>query len=113
MLEVASPRCRQGGLKRCRPVVVGPGEAPHLVGGQAKVTEYRPEWLAAVDRVEEVLPYLNRQPLLRSDSSAGALVVSVRSTALGTVAPAVPTRVRAVPHSTHRRTLARTHQGCD
>jgi hypothetical protein len=31
VLEVVSPRCRQGGLKRCRPVVVGPGEPPHLV----------------------------------------------------------------------------------
>ena len=60
VLEVASPRCRQGGLKRCRPVVVGPGEPPNLVGGQAKVAEHRPEWLAAVHSVEELLPQLDR-----------------------------------------------------
>jgi hypothetical protein len=33
---------------------------PHLVGGQAKITEHRTERLAVVDRVEELLPHLDR-----------------------------------------------------
>jgi hypothetical protein len=60
VLEVASPRCRQGGLKRSRPVVVGPGEPPHLIRGQAKVADRRSERLATVHRVEELLPHLDR-----------------------------------------------------
>jgi len=31
-----------------------------LVGGEAKITEHRPERLALIDRVEELLPYLDR-----------------------------------------------------
>jgi hypothetical protein len=32
-------------------------EAPDLIGGQAKVTEHSAERLAAIYRVEELLPY--------------------------------------------------------
>ena len=38
VLEVVPMARGQGGLKRCRPVVVGLGDAPDLVGCQAKVT---------------------------------------------------------------------------
>jgi hypothetical protein len=30
---------------------------PHLVGDQAEVAQYRPEWLTRIDRVEEPLPH--------------------------------------------------------
>jgi hypothetical protein len=43
-----------------RPFLVGFGQSPHLVGGQAKITEHRPERLATADRVEELLPRLDR-----------------------------------------------------
>ena len=50
--------CRQGGLQLGRPLVVGPGEAKHLVRGQVQVTEHRSERLARIDRVQELLPHL-------------------------------------------------------
>jgi hypothetical protein len=37
--------------------MVGLGEPPHLIRGQAKITQYLRERLAAVDGVEELLPY--------------------------------------------------------
>jgi hypothetical protein len=58
VLEVVSPRCRQGGLKRSRPVLVGFGESPNLVGGQAEVADGGLEWFACVDGSEELLPQL-------------------------------------------------------
>ena len=45
---------------KLRPFLVGFGQSPHLVGGQAKITEHRPERLATADRVEELLPRLDR-----------------------------------------------------
>jgi hypothetical protein len=43
MLEVVPAGCRYGGLKRCRPFMVGLGEPPHLIGSQAEGTERRPD----------------------------------------------------------------------
>ena len=43
MLEVVPPGCRQGGFQLLGPFVVGPGEPPHLIGSQAKLTQYLPE----------------------------------------------------------------------
>jgi hypothetical protein len=60
VLEVIPARCRQGGLQFLRPFRVGLGEPPHLVRGQTKITEHRSERLAAVDRVEELLPNIDR-----------------------------------------------------
>ena len=58
VLEVIPTGCRQGGLERCRPFPVGLGETPDLIGRQAEVAQYRPERLACVDRIEELLPNL-------------------------------------------------------
>jgi hypothetical protein len=97
VLEVISAGGGKGrGLKLLRPLLIGPGQSPHLIGGQAKVTEHPVERLAAVNGVQEPLPYLDGQACLRPGSAAGALVVSVGSTALGAVAPGMPTGVGAV-----------------
>jgi hypothetical protein len=56
--EVGAAGCRQGGLKRCRPFLVGLGEAPDLVGGQTEIIQHAPERLTGVDRVQELLPQL-------------------------------------------------------
>lgn len=58
VLEVVPAGCHQGCLQRGQPFLVGFGEPPHLIGGQAKVTQYRPEWLAVIDGVEELLSHL-------------------------------------------------------
>jgi hypothetical protein len=58
VLEVVATGCRQCGLQLLGPVLVGLGEPPNLVGGQAEVTEHRPERLATIDPVEELLPQL-------------------------------------------------------
>ena len=58
MLEVISTLSRQGGLKHCRPLQVGPGQSPHLIGSQAKIAQYLPERLAGVDGVGELLSYV-------------------------------------------------------
>jgi transposase len=42
-----------------RPFLVGLGQSPHLVGGQAKITEHCPERQAIVDRVEKLFPQLD------------------------------------------------------
>jgi hypothetical protein len=59
--------------------------APVFEGG-----EHRPERLACVDRVQELLPYLDREPLLRSCSVAGSLSVSARTPAQAAVASSLP-----------------------
>jgi hypothetical protein len=56
MFEVVPPGCRQGGLKRCRPLPVHPGQTPNLIRCQVHVVKHRPERLARVDSVEELLP---------------------------------------------------------
>ncbi len=53
MLKVAPAGCHQCGFERSRPLVVGLGESPHLVGGQAKFAERSSEQLAAVDDIQE------------------------------------------------------------
>jgi hypothetical protein len=106
VLEVITAACRQRCVQLLGPFLVGLGEPPHLIGSQAKVTEHRAKRLAAVDGVQELLPYLDWEPLLRSGSSASPLIVGVCPGAEGATAPRMPARVRAVPRIAHRRTLA-------
>jgi hypothetical protein len=54
MLEIVPTRCRQGLLERRRPLLVGLGQSPHLVRGQAQVSEHSPKGLAAVDDLQEL-----------------------------------------------------------
>ena len=61
------------------------------------------EGLARIDRVQELVADLSGEPLLRSGSSAGALVLSVRPGAEGAVASGVPARVGAMRGLTHSR----------
>jgi hypothetical protein len=106
VLGVGLAGCRQGGLQRLRPLLIGPGQSPHLIGSQAKISQYLPERLAAIDRIEELQPYLGWEPLVRSGSSTGPQVVAVRPPTEGAVTPAVPPRICAVrgpPHSRERR----------
>jgi len=56
---VPSPSC-QSVLKRSRPLLVGLGETPHLVRSQAEILEHCTEWLAIMNRVEELLSHLGR-----------------------------------------------------
>ena len=58
--EVVAAGCYQGGLNRSGPLVVSLGQPPHLIGGQAEITEHGPERLAAVDRIEELSPQVDR-----------------------------------------------------
>jgi hypothetical protein len=81
MLDVVPTSSRR--LQRYRPILISLREAPHLVRGQAEFAERRPERLAAVDRVEELLAHFGGKSLLRPGSSASSLVVGVRSTAEG------------------------------
>lgn len=83
MLDVVPTSSRQRSLQRYRPILISLREAPHLVGGQAEFAERRPERLAAVDRVEELLAHFGGESHLRPGSSASPPVVGVRSTAEG------------------------------
>jgi hypothetical protein len=103
VFQVVPTSCRQGRFQPLRPFLVGLGEPPHLIGSQAKVTEHRTERLAAVDGVEELLPHLGGEPLLRPGPSAGSLVVGMRPGAEGAVAPSVPTRIRPMRRLLHSR----------
>ena len=58
MGEVVPAGCRLGGLKRRRPLFVGFHESPDLIGRQAEVAQRLAEWLAPIDRFEELLPYI-------------------------------------------------------
>jgi hypothetical protein len=75
--------------------------------------EHRAEQLAAVNGVEQLLSYVEWEPLLRPASSTTLLVLGMCPGTGGAVTPAVPSSVRAVLHSAHRRTLARTGQKCE
>jgi hypothetical protein len=77
VLEVVSTGCHQRGLELPRPLLVGSGKSPHLIGGQAKVTKRRAESLTGVDRVQELLPYVGEKPRLCSGSAAGSLSTSL------------------------------------
>jgi hypothetical protein len=59
MNDIRSPGSCKGGLKVLGPFLVGLGEPPNLIGGQAQVAEHRAERLTAVDRIQELLPYLD------------------------------------------------------
>jgi hypothetical protein len=69
--------CRQDGIKRCRPLRVGLGKAPDLVGGKAKLTEHRPQRPASVDRIRELSAHVCRESL-RSRPFANTGNVTVR-----------------------------------
>jgi hypothetical protein len=71
MLELLPTSCRQCGLQLLRPFLVGFSESPHLIGSQAKITQYLPERLAAVDRNEKLLTHLGRESLLRLAAESG------------------------------------------
>ena len=60
VLEVIPTHCRQGCIQHLGPLLVGLGQSPHLVRGEAEVTEHCPERLAGIDRVEELLTLLGR-----------------------------------------------------
>jgi hypothetical protein len=60
MGEVVPAGCRQGGLKRRRPLLVGLGQPPNLVRRQVEVAEHRPERHAGIDSLEKLLPQLDR-----------------------------------------------------
>ena len=92
VLEVDSPGSGKSGLQRCGPLLIGPGEPPHLVRGQTWITEHRAERLPAADRVQELLTHLDREPLLRPGSSTSPLVVGVCLVAEVAAAPAVATQ---------------------
>ena len=59
VLQVVSAGCGQSGLQRCRPLLVGISQPPHPIRRQAEVTEHRPERLASIDRVQQLLPHLD------------------------------------------------------
>jgi hypothetical protein len=101
VLEVVSTGCRQGSLQLLGPLLISPGQSPHLIGSQAKITEHRTEWLPAVDRVEELLSHFGGEPLLSSGSAASSLVVAVRAAAQIAPAPGVPACIGAVPSVCH------------
>jgi hypothetical protein len=98
VLEVLPTGCRQGGLQLLGPFLVGLGEAPHLIGSQAKITQYLPERLAAVDRIEELLAHLGRESLLRLAPEAGLGGVVLGLAALGAATSVIPTCHGAVGH---------------
>jgi hypothetical protein len=58
VLEVDSTGSGQGSLERGRPPLVGLGGGPTPDWSQAKVSEHGAERLAAIYRVEELLPCL-------------------------------------------------------
>jgi hypothetical protein len=86
----------QCGLKRRRPLFVCLGEPPDLVRRQAKITQYLPERLAAVDRIQELLAPLGRESLLRVAPEAGPCGDVLRLTASMAVTPFQPAGQRAV-----------------
>jgi hypothetical protein len=114
VLQVVSAARRQGGLQLLAPFLIGPGEPEHPVRGQAEVAQYRPEWLTRIDRVEEPLPHIDGEPLLRSGQPPGLLGVAVCPSAKGAVASGVPARRSAVAclgHRTNATGLAFTPSG--
>ena len=86
MLEVIAAGSRQGSLERTRPLVVSLGQSPHLVRCQAKITKNRPERLTCVDGVQEPLPHLYLEPVLRPRAPVCPSSVALRLPALRTAA---------------------------
>jgi hypothetical protein len=99
MLEVVPAGCRQGGFQLLGPFVVGLGESPHLIGSQAEDAEHSPDRLAAVDRIQQLLPHLDRELLLRLTPKACPRCVVLRFTApvAVTVFPATGSECRGAP----------------
>ena len=60
LLKVLTARSCQGGVQRCRPLLVGLGEPPHLIRSHAKIMQYLSERHAAVDRVQKLAAQLDR-----------------------------------------------------
>jgi hypothetical protein len=98
MLEVVSAHGVQSGFQRSRPVLIGSGESSDLVRAQAKVTEHRPERLAVVNRIDELLAYLDRESLLRFAPEARPRGVVLCFTASVAVAAFQPAGKGAVGH---------------
>ncbi len=59
MLQVAAAGSRQHSLEVRRPLLVGLGEPPNLVGCQPQVAQHTPERLAGIDGVKELSPYFD------------------------------------------------------
>jgi hypothetical protein len=66
------------------------------------MSECRPEWFTSVDRSKEVLPQLDRKPLLRCASAECFLGLGMRRPALLASAAGVPASRRAVSRFSHR-----------
>jgi hypothetical protein len=98
VLEVDSPGSGKSGLQRCGPLPIGPGEPPHLVRGQTKITKRGLERLAAVDRIEELLAYGDRESLLRLAPEAGLGGGVLGLAALDAATSVIPTCHGAVGH---------------
>jgi hypothetical protein len=77
--------------------------APPLVGCYTEFAEHRPERLAAVDRIQELLAHLGRESLLRLAPAAGLGGSVLDLAALGAVTPVIPTCQGAVGHPGPRR----------
>jgi hypothetical protein len=92
---ISSGRCQRG-LELLGPVLVGRGEPPHLVGGQAKLTEHRSERLSTVDRVEELLSHVAGEPRLRPTPAAFSGGIVLRLAASNAATSLIPPRHGAV-----------------
>jgi len=57
VFKIVSAGSHESAIECCRPLVIGPSEAPYLIGRQAEITEYLPERLAGIDRIQKLLPH--------------------------------------------------------
>jgi len=90
VLEIVAAGSYQGCLQRSRPLFVDHGEPPYLIWREAEIAEYRPEWLAAIDCREELLPNLDRHACSRSRPFADTGIVTMRRSAGGATATLIP-----------------------
>jgi hypothetical protein len=60
VFEVAAAASCQRFLERRRPLLVGFGESPYLIGRQPCGAKHRPERLAGIDPIEKLSSYLCR-----------------------------------------------------
>src|SRR3954453_18522998 len=77
-------------MQRCRPLIIGPGEPPYLIGRQSKITKHMPERLAGINGGQELLPHLYREPVQCSRSPVTPQGVVVRLAALPAAASVRP-----------------------
>jgi hypothetical protein len=101
VLEVVPAGRCQSGLKRRRPLLVGFSEPPNLVRRQAEVAKRLAEWLTIVNRIEELLPRVVRQPLVRSRPFPGSLSVAMCTAASCATTAGVPAPRCAVARVGH------------